>query len=288
MVPRPGRYLAWGWGIILGGLLLVFYRDRLEALVLIWVSDGIYSLCPFVPLISLGLIYLQRNRYRALPVKPSGWGLLGPGLAVTLTIWFDYRAVGLIAYTPALLALTLAGGVVALRGWQTLRQMAFPLLFLLFLMPAPPTLMTAIDYPLQAVCARTTAGISSLVGLPVQCAGAQLLFPNPDISLLVAPACNGLRSTVALLAIASVYAYLLKGALYKRCALVLAAVPLAYVGNFARLLGLVLIIPVTAPASPRFIGMLDAGLGLMTFALPLALLYLLARVLRCTEFQPID
>ncbi len=285
-MPPLSRYRNWGWGLILLLPFLVLYWRRLDILAVTWMSDGIYSLCPFVPLISLILIYLNQNRLRDLPVKPSALGLVWLALAVAVTVWFDSRALGLY-FSPVLMVVTLGGGIAALWGWQVLRALAFPVAFLLFLLPVPPNWMLAIDYPLQALCARTTAGLGSMVGMSLQCTGAQLQFPDPQTSLLVAPACNGLRSTVALLAISAVYAYLLKGPWYRRCILVVAAVPLAYVGNFVRLLGIVGMVSADGQRLFKYLPVVEPGLGLLAFVLPLALLFLLARTLQCREFQHI-
>jgi exosortase len=286
-MPPLSRYRAWGWGIILLIPFIIFFWRRLDVLAFTWMSDGIYSLCPFVPLISLGLIYLNQNRLRELPVKPSALGLVCVGASVAATVWFDSRGTGVLLIAPLLMIITIAGGILALRGWQTLREMAFPVAFLLFLLPIPPKLMLAIDYPLQALCARTTAGMGNLVGLRLQCTGAQLQFPDPNVAVLVAPACNGLRSMVALLAIAAVYAYLLKGAWYRRCLLVVAAVPLAYVGNLVRLLGIVGMASAAGQKFMTYMPLIEPCLGLLAFVVPLALLFLLARTLRCREFQHI-
>jgi exosortase len=214
-------------------------------------------------------------------------GLVWLALGVWVTLWFDSRALGLYSFTPVLLVVTLAGGILALWGWPMLRAMAFPVAFLLFLLPVPPKLMLAIDYPLQTLCARTTAGLGSMVGMGLQCTGAQLQFPDPQTSVLVAPACNGLRSAVALLAISAVYAYLLKGPWYRRCILVVAAVPLAYVGNFVRLLGIVGMVSAAGQRLLHYMPVVEPGLGLLAFVLPLALLFFLARTLQCREFQHI-
>jgi exosortase len=286
-MPGLSRYRSWGWGIIYVVSLLIIFRQRFDTLMVTWVSDGIYSVCPFVPFISLGLIYLNRNRLKALPVKPSALGLIVVALCVTLTVWFDLRMFGALVLTSALLALTIAGIILALRGWETLFEMAFPIAFLLFLLPVPPRLMFAIDYPLQVLCARATAHLGNIVGLGLECAGAQLQFPDPKLSVLVAPACNGLRSVVSLLAVSTVYAYLLKGKWYWRCTLVAAAIPLAYLGNFVRLLGIVGIVKVAGARSMQDMPVFDAGFGLVAFALPLLLLFFLARALQCKEFQHI-
>ena len=287
VIPRLTHYRDWGWVVIFLASFLVFFRQRIDHLLVTWVSDGIYSLCPFVPLISGGLVYLNRDRLKTLPAEPSSVGIALVALCIGMTVWFDYRVFGYLVLTPALMALTLAGMVLALRGWATLREVGFPLAFLLVLLPVPPSLMFTIDYPLQTMCARATAGLGSVVGLGLHCAGAQVLFPDPDLSVAVAPGCNGLRSTVALLAISSVYAYLLKGKWYKRSILVAAAIPLAYVGNFLRLLGIVGILSWAGSRILNHVSQLDACLGLVAFAVPLTLLFLLARWMGCREFQHI-
>jgi exosortase len=262
-----------------------FFWRRLDTLAVAWVTDGIYSVCPLVPLVSLGLVYLKRNRLRELPAKPSLMGLAVVALAVLGTVWLDHVGILVLSLTPVLLIFTLAGVVLATWGWATLRQVAFPLAFLLFLLPVPPRVMSAIDFPLQALCTRTTVGLANLAGLRLQSAGAQLQFPDPNLAIIVAPACNGLRSAVSLLAIAAVYAYILKGSRGRRFLLLAAAIPLAYFGNLVRLLSTVGILQEAGERALKYMPMIDPFLGLAAFSLSLGLLFLLARGLKCSEFQ---
>lgn len=220
-------------------------------------------------------------------MEPSALGLGVTALTVAVTVGLDHMGMLMLTLTPALIVATLAGILLATWGWAMLRQLAFPLVFLLFLLPLPPRVMAAIDYPLQTVCTRATAGIAHAAGLGVTSAGAQLQFPDPNLGIIVAPGCNGLRSSVSLLLIAAVYAYLLRGSKLRRTALVAAAIPLAYVGNFVRLLGAVEIIGRAGEAALKYMTWVDNCLGLLAFALSLALLFFLARTLRCGEFQHI-
>ena len=273
---------------VLVGLFLILFWSRLIALVQLWGSDGVYSLSVLVPPISGGLVYWQRKRLTQLEIRPRAVGIAVTAAAVGLTVLLDASHLVISSATPLLIVGTVGGAVLAIWGWARLRFLAFPLLFLLAMVPVPPALFEVIDYPLQLLCAKVTVGLAHAVGLAVERSGV-LLMPASHPSLLVniAPACNGVRSALSLLLIAILFTYLVEGQWYRRALVVLAAIPLAYFANFIRLFVNVCLVQTGNPMLLAHEQTSDYLFGGIAFALALMLFFGFARRVGCARFREI-
>jgi exosortase len=201
--------------------------------------------------------------------------ILGGGLALHLLSlpWQLYPASAL-----ALLIL-LASLLLYLFGLPTLRQMAFPLAFLLTAVPLP--LAEAFGPWLQAASAAGAVALARGIGIPASAHGAQLELG--DAQLLVGAPCSGLRSSVTLVTLSLLVIHILEGPLLSKGVLIALSLPLALVANLLRLFTLV--------GVAHHLG-LQAGLsyyhdvsGLLLFLLAFALLLCAARLLRCSEIR---
>ena len=101
----------------------------------------------------------------------------------------------------------------------------------------------------------------------------------------MAPACNGLRSTLALVLAAVLYLYLVRGRWHQKAAMLAVVIPLAYVANFVRLFGIVCFLGWGGPKFATFERIFDHVAGALVFALAVLLLFLWARILKCNQFQ---
>lgn len=93
----------------------------------------------------------------------------------------------------------------------------------------------------------------------------------------VAPACSGIRSLTALLALTTIYGFMNFTPTWKRLLVVAAAVPLAVLGNMMRLLGIIVI----AEAFGQHAGMkFHDNAGFVTFLVALGGVFGLGWLLR--------
>jgi exosortase len=122
-----------------------------------------------------------------------------------------------------------------LCGGQYLRELAFPIAFLLFMIPLPAILMNSFTFPLQIFAAKLSTASLQLIDLPVYREGNIIFLPH--VTLEVVEACSGLRSLISLIALAIVFAYLTQRQVWKICVLALSAVPIALVANAFRIWG---------------------------------------------------
>jgi exosortase D (VPLPA-CTERM-specific) len=221
-----------GWGaaaILLAGL----YAAVAPALVRQWANDDDYTHGFLILPLALYFAWEGRRRLKRLPVKPSPWGagLLAFGLLMLVV-----GAVGAELFLQrSSFIVVLAGLVWLILGTAYLRELAFPLAFLVFMVPLPAIVMNAVAFPLQLFAAQTATFCMQAAGIPVLREGNVITLA--ETTLEVAEACSGIRSLQALLALGAVYGYFTQKATWKRWALVLLSVPIAIAANAFRVAG---------------------------------------------------
>jgi exosortase len=129
----------------------------------------------------------------------------------------------------------LGGIVLFMFGWRHLRILAFPLLFLVLMIPLPAIIFNKIAFPLQLLASRAGEFALSSVDIPVLREGNVLVLANT--SLEVAEACSGIRSLISLLTLGIVFGYLADSRAWVRTIVALSTIPVAVVSNGARVAG---------------------------------------------------
>lgn len=162
------------------------------------------------------------------------------------------------------------GAALALFGWPGVRRLWFPILLTLYLIVWPGWALDALTGPLKIAVSQAVATALYAAGLPVAHAGA-VIAAGP-YQLLVADACAGLNSLIALTAVGAVYLYMIKHKDWRVNALVLASlIPIAVIANVCRVTLLVLITYFLGFDAGQ--GFLHDGAGLLMFAVALALVF---------------
>jgi exosortase len=261
------------WALLLLPLPILF-RPTLGALWHIWWQNPNYSHGFLIPVVSAVMLWQRRVRLRALRAQPSVWGLalVGLGLALHLA---GLRAEVTLAQGYGLL-LVLAGIVLHLGGWPWLRVLAFPLAFLVFMLPGPPLLMNQVSFALKAVASRASGLLLEALGIPVAREGAILYLPAGPLA--VENPCSGLRSLLALLALGALMARSGSVPLWKRLALFAAAWPVAVLANVVRITALGLV--ATTASLELAVGKAHDVSGYVLFLIALGMLELVRRALR--------
>jgi EpsI family protein len=129
--------------------------------------------------------------------------------------------------------LTLAGG----RRWG--RAAVFPLGFLLLAMPV--NFLDTVGFNLRLAVSERSFGLAQALGVGLVRNGTQLVSSDGRFQYDVAAACSGVRSLVALLALALLLGYLGFRSWWARLILAVACLPYVVAGNIARVLFLVLV-----------------------------------------------
>ena len=255
--------------IVLSGVLLWIYAPVLGNLVRQWGHDPNYSHGFFVPAFSLFVVWSERERLRALTVRPSWSGLLVLAFALAVLTAGTLGAELFLSRFSLLLAI--AGLVVLTWGWNHLRAVLFPWLFLLLMIPIPTIVFNQITFPLQLLASRAAAHLLPLIGVPVLREGN--IIQLPAMALEVAEACSGIRSLMSLTTLAIIYGYLMEPRVSLRVVLAIASVPIAVVANSLRIVGTGLLVQYWDPEKAQ--GFFHTFSGWLIFVVSLALLFLL-------------
>jgi exosortase len=252
--------VTWFGALSLSALVLILYAPVLGSLVRQWWSDPNYGHGFFVPAFVAFLLWSDRDRWRAHAFRPENFGLAIMLFAIGLRILGMLGAELFVARLS--LVILIAGIVLFLAGRQVLRLMAFPIGYLLFMIPLPAIVYYQLTLPLQLWASRL--GATGLVALGIHTVRQGNLLYLPNCTLNVVEACSGIRSLLSLLAVAVAYGYFAERSTWKRCVLAIVSVPVAIATNGLRLVATGVLSYFFGPSVDS--GAVHAALGLGFFA----------------------
>jgi exosortase len=196
-----------------------------------WVEDPEYSHGFLVPLFAAALLYVRRDRLAAARLHLDGRGL--PLLAVGAAgyvagayVYFDWLSA--VALIP-----TLAGLVLLLGGGPGLRWAGPAVAFLVFMVPLPYRVETALGVPLQGVATKASTWVLQAVGFPAVAEGHTIVLEHGRVA--VVEACNGLSMMLAFAAITTGMALVVRRPLLDKLVVVASTVPIAIGVNVVRI-----------------------------------------------------
>jgi exosortase C (VPDSG-CTERM-specific) len=238
---RSQKWRFWG-GACFAIVLLAAFAKPLLALINYAAGSQLYSYILLVPFVSAYLLYLRRDQL------PKNYGIDLPLAIVTLTAglgvlvliyWLDFVRQRpsdndrLALLTLSFLCFLAAGGFFFFgRGWM--RAAAFPLAYLIFMVPMPDAMADALETASKYASAEVANLLFHLSGTPFLRAG--LIFQLPNITIEVAQECSGIRSSWVLLMTSILAANLFLKTRWRRFALVAFVIPLAILRNGFRIL----------------------------------------------------
>jgi exosortase len=236
-----------------------------------WENDQHYQHGLLVPLFSVALLWLRRSRLRNAAVKPSWWGL--PILAVGILLrladaiydveWFDA-----ISLLPMLVGL-----VLLLGGWHVLSWSWPAISFLVFMMPLPFMVDSALAHPLRQFATTTTTFVLQTLGFPAVSHGTDIFMSGAD-PIKVAPACSGMGMLLTFFALSAGLILVVDRPWLDKFIILLSAGPIAVISNTVRITITAVLFEVSANERVRSwfhdwagLLMMPVGLGLLAIEL---------------------
>lgn len=195
----------------------------------------------FIMAICIGTAWARLLNARSIPGADriefsAGLCLLGIGLAV-YSVGRSGQIDILTSASQPLIAFSIALCAFGING---VKKLWFPLSLSLYLIIWPGWAIDAATSPLKRMISETVSDGLFAMGLPIGHAGA--IISAGSYELLVADACAGLNSLIALTAVGAVYLYAAKRRSWKTNVAVMAAlIPLAILANIIRVSLMVLI-----------------------------------------------
>jgi exosortase C (VPDSG-CTERM-specific) len=221
------------------------------ALPLIWLvrhvaQSDLHSHVLLVPFVCLYLLQIQRGqlprKYVAAPICSALFGIIG---LISLVAAWELRASETISYNDdlALFAFSFASLIIAsgffFLGSAWMKAAAFPMAFLIFIVPLPDGLADYLEEASKLGSAEVANFFFTISGTPVL--RDENVFQLPGIAIEVAKECSGIRSSYVLFITSLLASYLFLRSPWRRFALVAAIIPLGLMRNGARILTIALL-----------------------------------------------
>jgi exosortase len=194
---------------------------------------------PFLPLISLYVVFLRRRAIAAAIGKPDARGLAFV-LAGVAIFWIGLKTEDVRICLTALVLWTWAVPF-AVWGAGVARQLVFPAGYLLLCVPID-SLVIFFTMKLRLLAAIVAVGIANGIGIATVRIGTGLhSTAGAGFNLDVADSCSGLRSIFAMAALSAAYAFFSQKTLWRQWLLFACSVPVAVIGNVTRIVAITIV-----------------------------------------------
>ena len=249
------------WAIVFCPIYPELVRD--------WFGHSDNSHAILVPFISLFFVWQRKNELQSTLVDGAAWGAIV--LGASLLAYIASYGGGLAFPARVAMVTSLFGLVWFCLGIGFIRILAFPIGFLLFMVPVPDSLLSLVSLPLQLLATRISANLIENCSIPVYREGNILYFVQTQLE--VAEACSGIRSIMSLTMLSLVFSYLSRERWWKKALLVAAAIPIAILANIVRVTGTGVLAHYYGDKVAK--GFLHEFSGIVIFAFGFALLFAL-------------
>lgn len=228
--PVRDRAISWPAMAWFGILLIAVYFPILRKLVEQWSTDDDVSHGFFVPVVAGYIAWQRREKLLSIEWKPAWWGI-GLLAWAALQAYLGMLGAELFLQRTAFL-FSIVAVLLVMGGTRLVRELAFPLLLLPFMIPLPTVVYNQITFPLQLFASSVAERSLEVLNIPVLRDGNILELASQKLS--VAEACSGIRSLLSLSFLSLVYAYFFDRKVWMRWVLLIATIPIAIIANSAR------------------------------------------------------
>jgi exosortase B len=258
------------WLLLLAGLVAMYAPVYWAASQTLWQSDEMGH-GPIIFALVLWLFWRARERIASestAPLHALGWPLFVAGVL----LYAFGRTFSVASIEFASQVFVLASGLVLLGGRGALRAAWFPLLYLLFLVPLPASVVDAITGSLKNWVSVLVVDLLYALGYPIARTGVMISIG--PYQLLVADACSGLNSMFSLTAIGALFIYFKHRMQRLHNVIMIASIlPIAFMANIVRVMILSLVTYHFGDEAGA--GFLHSAAGIVLMAVAVGLLFAL-------------
>ncbi len=228
-LPIYGLYLV---------LLAAAYWQPIREMLAVWGGvDSYYTHGYLVPFVCLAVAWQRRAELMREPREPDVLGYAYIGAAAFLLLlgsFLGFRVLSQLSLLPML-----AGLCLVLEGRGRTRKLWFPIAYLIFMIPIPPSLTQSVALKLKLLATEASVDIANLLTFPIVRKGSYVYWTNASgqtDQLVVGEVCGGLRSLIALLAFGAIMAYFSRTRPWAKIVLFVLSGPIAVAANVFRIL----------------------------------------------------
>lgn len=233
-----------------------------------WLNNSNNSHGILVPLICLYLIWQKKDKLRQIKISTSMWGAVI--LIISIMLYLLSYAGQVAVISRSMVALSLIGLLWFTLGTNFFKLLAFPLFFLLFMVPVPDSVLRMVAFPLQLFATKISAFIIQTLSITVYREGNMLYFAQTQLE--VAEACSGIRSIISFLMLSVIFIYMMDKGWVRKMIILFSVIPLALFANIVRITGTGILAHFFGPGIAR--GFLHEFSGMAVFAFGFMILLL--------------
>jgi len=197
-----------------------------------------YSHGFFIPLVPIGVLWWKRKELASVPRYVSKAGLAVVVIAL-LIHWLGAKSQQPRASLFGLLVL-FWGIPFYFYGWPMAKLLVFPCAYLIFCIPL--NFLDSLTFPLRIFSTVISTALLNGLGIAAERSGSAIYSTAAGgFNFDVADPCSGIRSLLAMTALTAAYAYATQKTVLKKWILFICSIPLAIIGNIARITTVALI-----------------------------------------------
>lgn len=221
------RYLFFGIALVL--VSIAFFGESIATIFNAVINREGSSHGLFVPFLSIFFLWTKRDIIKSITPR---YDLLGiPLMAAALILLF--LSVGNYQFQFMVYILFISGLIVTMFGRSFFKPTAFPILFLITMIPIPTGIYEAIANVTRHISFGGSLGIISFFGMTYIKTGWIIELPNATLE--VAMSCSGIRYLISYFVFGMAYGYLEKETFRARVAILFAVVPISLGAGILRL-----------------------------------------------------
>ncbi|MGK5059210.1 exosortase B [Janthinobacterium lividum] len=271
-----GRDFLLEWLPVVVGFAVLYVPSFYNLFTGIWMTEE-QAHGPIILLLAFWLIWRQREQILAVAqfnrAPLFGWLLFVAGLL----IYIAGRSQQILAFEIGSFVMLTAAILVLKLGTEALRVAWFPFFFMLFMIPLPSSVVSALTLPMKMAVSYVCEHILFWFGYPIARTG--VILQIGQYQLLVADACAGLQTLLTLEALGLFYLNLVRHtSAIRNIGLAILIIPISFTANVTRVVTLTLVTYYFGDAAGQ--GFLHGFAGMVLFISALVLILSLDSLLQ--------
>ena len=232
---NPKHYLI--YILLFGAFILCYYHTFGWLHYKYSQQDSYYSHGYLIPLISAFLVYTKRGTLRTIKPSTDFIGLIILIFALLLHIFGTMGDINF--FSGFAIFFYIIGSSLYLCGREISKEIAFPLVFLVFMFPIPSNFLNIAGLPSKSLATTIGLKMIDLINIPYFREGFKINLEHT--SLVVGTPCNGMKSIISFLALGLLFLYFTNIKIWMRFIILVFIFPLAFFLNGARIASLIYI-----------------------------------------------
>jgi len=195
----------------------------------------------FVPFLSGIFFWMNRNSIRKIELRYDYLGI--PLLAIGG--FFPLFTIGTYHLQFLSFIIFIAGLIIIHLGRKYFKEISFPLLFLITMIPLPKDIHLALANYIRNVSFGVSSWIISLLGVTFMKEGLLIYLPNAVLKVNLG--CSGIRYLISFFVFGIAYAYLYRTTTWGRLIIIASTIPISLLASILRLTAIFLLTYIFGP-----------------------------------------